>query len=137
MIFIPTASRQLLLKLAQNNSAAENWLLKLYTNNVTPGLFDTAASYTEAAGGGYVAKTLLGASWAYSLDGSNKGLSTYANQTWTFTGPLTGSATLYGMFVVRVTTGDLLMAERFSSSFQPLNNGDFFTYGPQVTATNE
>lgn len=46
-----------------NKTAPENFVLKLFTSNTTPAETDTAASYTEAAGNGYAAKTLTGASW--------------------------------------------------------------------------
>lgn len=46
-----------------NKTAPENWVLKLFTSNTTPAETDTAATYTEASGNGYAAKTLTGASW--------------------------------------------------------------------------
>lgn len=110
-LVVPKISRQTMLRLLTNNQAPENWVIHLFVNNITPGLNDTVGSYTEAAGGGYTSFTLAGASWAFSNDGSDNGLATFANQVWTFTGALTGAATVYGYYVTRLTTGDLLFAE--------------------------
>lgn len=110
----------------------ENMNLRLFTSaGITPADTDTAGTYTgsEAAGGAYAAKSIVGANWSV---GANP--ITYTAQTWTFTGALTGSATIYGYFMTRVTTADLMIAEKFASSFQPLNNGDNYTINLQLGA---
>lgn len=112
-------------------TTTENLVYRLFTNNYTPAETDTAGTYTEAAGGGYAAKTMTGASW--TVTGGDPSSATYAQQDWTFTGALTGSATIYGYYVTRATTADLILAEVFTS-FQPLNSGDKILLTPAITA---
>lgn len=138
-IVIPEPSRELILKNFLNHTAAQNLTLKLFTNNYTP-LIGTptggsvAADFTEASGGGYAAKTLTGSSWTLTNDGVNDGKATYADQTWTFSGALSGSATIYGYFVVQATSGLLVWAERFSDTFTPAVANDALTVSPAIRA---
>jgi hypothetical protein len=106
-------------------------IYRLFVNNITPSETDTAGTYTEAVGGGYASKTLTGANW--TVTGGAPSDAAYAQQTWTFTGPLTTNLTVYGYYVTRVTDADLVLAETFSS-FQPQNNGDQILLTPQITA---
>lgn len=112
-------------------TTVENLTYRLFTNNIPPAETDTTAAYTEAAGGGYAPKALTGASW--SVSGGSPGEATYAPQTWTFSGPLTGNAVIYGYFVTRSTTGDLILAEAFAP-FTPGAAGDTLSVTPRITA---
>lgn len=96
--------------------------IKLYTNDYTPVDTSVAGSFTEASGGGYAAKTLTNGSWTITA-ANDPSDAVYAQQTWTFTGALTGGATIYGYFVVDAD-GVLVYAERMGTSFTPANNGD-------------
>lgn len=111
-------------------SGGKNLTLKLFTNDYTPVDTSVAGSFVEASGGGYVSKTLANGSWTVtpSNDPSD---GTFAEQTWTFTGALSGSATVYGYFVVDAD-GVLWWAERFSASFTPANNGDQVKVTPKM-----
>lgn len=104
---------------------------RLFATNVTPAETDVVGTYTEAAGGGYAAKTLTGASW--TVTGGAPTTASYAQQDYTFTGALTTNGTVYGYYVTRVTDGDLILAEAFTS-FTPTNNGDKILLTPQITA---
>ena len=104
---------------------------RLFATNITPAETDTAGTYTEAAGGGYASKTLTGASWTVS--GTAPTQIAYAQQTWTFTGPLTTNPTIYGYYVTRATDADLILAEALTS-FTPNANGDAYLLTPQITA---
>lgn len=96
--------------------------LKLYTNNYTPLDTSVAGDFSEASGGGYAAKTLSNGSWTVTV-GSDPSDAAYAEQTWTFTGALAGTATIYGWFIVDAD-GVLIMAEKFDYSLTPAKNGD-------------
>jgi hypothetical protein len=112
-------------------TATENLVLKLFTNNHTPVAGDTAGTYTEASGFGYAAVTLTGASW--SVSGSGPATASYAQQTFTFTG---GLGNVYGYYMIRASSTDLIYAERFASApFLISNNGDQIKITPQVTGT--
>jgi len=106
------------------------FVVRLYTNNLTPADTDVVGSYTEASGGGYAAKTLDKASWTINT-GNDPSDATYAQQTFTFTGALAGSATVYGYYVTDTTGAILLWAERFPAALTPANNGDNIKVTPK------
>lgn len=112
-------------------SAIRNLVYRLFATNVTPAETDTAGSYTEAAGGGYSAKTLTGSSWTITNGAPTE--AAYAEQTWTFTGALTTNGTVYGYYATRETDADLVLAEAFTS-FTPAANGDNIKLTPKITA---
>ena len=113
-LIVPDASEVSMLKLILTPPLT----LKLYGNDVTPAAADTAATYTEIAGGGYLSKSLLYANWVFTPD--NPSYATYPIQTWTFTGVLNAPASCYGYFVIRTSDGLLMWAERFQAGVVPL-----------------
>lgn len=114
-----------------NKTAPENLVYRLFTNNITPSETDTAATYVEATGGGYAAATLSGASWTITPGAPSS--ATYAQQTFTFTGPLTTNPDVRGYYVTRATSNDLVLSETFAV-FTPTNNGDNIKITPTITA---
>lgn len=130
-LVVPQVGEVIALKAFLNNTAGQDQTLKLFANNVTPAETDTAATYTEAAGGGYTNKALAGASWTFTS--GTPSFAQYAQQTFTFTGALTTNPTIYGYFVVQTTSGTLLWAEAMAS-FTPANNGDQILLTPKITA---
>ena len=131
-IIVPNAAEQLALKNIINYSSPQDLKLKLYTNNYTPIATSTESDFTEASGGGYAAVTLTGTSWSISTNGSGQAEATYAQQTFTFTGALSGSATIYGWFLVQSSSGLLIAAEKVTNSFTPASNGDIFYITPRL-----
>ena len=115
-------------------AGGKNIVMHLFTNNVTPADTDTAGTYTEASGGGYSAITLNNGSWTVSSVGSIE-QAAYAAQTFTFTGALTGSATVYGYYVVDAS-GTLLFSELLAAPFKPANNGDNIQITPTFQASH-
>jgi hypothetical protein len=102
-------------------AGGKNLTMRLFVNNYTPLDTSTAGNFTEASGGGYVAKTLTNGSWAESnVAGIEQ--AAYASQTWTFTGALTTNPTVYGYYVTD-SDGVAIYAEA-QASFTPANNGD-------------
>ena len=90
---------------------ADNPVLHLYANDVTPSDSTLVGDLTEVAGAtGYAAITLLSANWTTTQSG---GVTTavYSEQTFTFT----TDATAYGYYVTD-ETGQLLWLERFSGA---------------------
>jgi hypothetical protein len=129
---VPNTAELIALKaLVGHTAQTEDFVVGLFISNITPADTDTAATYTaiEAAGAGYARKTLAAANWNV---GANP--ITYAPQTWTFTGPLTGNAVIYGYFILRAVTGDIVWSENFGAGFQPLANGDALTINLQLGA---
>jgi hypothetical protein len=108
-------------------AGGKNLTLRLFTNNYTPLDTSTASNFTEAVGGGYTAKALTNASWTESnVAGIEQ--AAYALQTWTFTGALSGNATVYGYYVTDAD-GVLIYAEA-QAPYQPANPNDQITLAP-------
>ena len=129
-IVVVDGGESLALQYVVNKASPENLVLRLYTNNITPAESDVAGGYTEAAGNGYAAKTLTGATW--TISGTAPTSASYGNQTFTFTGAL---GNVYGYYYTRATGGELIAAERFSTGpFNIQNNGDAITFNPTITA---
>lgn len=110
-------------------AGGKNLTLKLNTNNYVPLDTSVAGDFTEAAGGGYAAVTLTNGSWVITV-GNDPSDAVYAQQTWTFTGALTGTATIYGYFVVDAD-GVFVFAEKFDYSMTPAKNGDQLKVTPK------
>lgn len=111
-----------------NPTNGNNLTLKLFVNNIDPADDDVAGDYTEATGGGYVAKTLTASSFTVATsDGIAQ--ASYAQQQFTFTGALTTNTTIYGAFIVDAD-GVLICAEKAAASYTPTNNGDIYAVTP-------
>lgn len=103
--------------LVGKDTSTETLILKLYSNNLSPSVDDTASLYTEVSGNGYSSITLTGSNWTIA-----GGDAVYPQQTWTFTG---AAGTVYGYYVVSATSQDLIFAERFSGApYTVANSGD-------------
>ena len=111
-----------ILSIALGAAAQEALTLKLFASNTVPAETDTAATYTEAVGGGYAAVPLVGGNWVVTP--GDPTVAAYPQQAFTFTGPLTGNPTVYGYYVVGATSGKLYWAERLAAAFTPANAGD-------------
>lgn len=130
-ILVPNSGEVIALNYLVNKvTTTRDLVYRLFATNITPAETDTAGTYTEAAGGGYAAKTLTGASW--TVTGGAPTTASFAQQTWTFTGALTTNPTVFGYYVTRATDADLVLAETFTS-FTPANNGDQILLTPQIT----
>jgi len=130
-LVVPDVGEAIALYYLTGKASTENLIYKLYTNNITPAETDVAGTYTEATGNGYSAKSLQGSNWA--TQSTNPTEITHAEQTWTFTGSL---GSVYGYYVVRSSTADLVLAERFSDGpYNIANNGDQIKITPKITAT--
>jgi hypothetical protein len=130
-IVVQNSGEVIALSYLVNKSTPENLVYRLFTNNITPSETDTAATYTEATGGGYAALTLLGSSWTITPGAPST--AAYPQQTYTFTGALTTNPDIRGYYVTRATTGDLVLSETFAV-FTPASNGDNLKLTPQITA---
>lgn len=131
-LLVPNVGEVIVLNNFLNKVAPENQTLKLYVNNITPAESDTAATYTEATGGGYASKSLTGASW--TVTGGAPTNAVTAQQTYTFTGALTTNPIIYGYFVIQTTSGILMWAERAAATFTPASNGDEYRVTPRIEA---
>lgn len=129
MLVLPQHGEGDLLAYAVNKAAPQDLVLRLFTNDLTPGNTDTAASYTEASGNGYAAVTLTGANWTVTEGTTSE--AAYPEQVFTFTGAL---GNVYGYFLTRAISGKLAWAERFTDGpYGIVNNGDQIKVNPKFT----
>lgn len=131
-VVFTNAAETVALKNFLNIEDAETLVLKLYSNDVTPAKTDVVAGYTEVSGNGYSAKTLTPGNFV--LTAGDPSTAAYPQQTFSFTG---AAGNIYGYFVVRATTGDLMFANRFSNApINIANNGDEIRITLTITLNN-
>jgi hypothetical protein len=108
------------------DSTTESLVLKLYSNNYTPAIGDSANSYIEVSGGLYSSISLTPATWAIS-----SGIATYPQQSWFFTGSV---GTVYGYYLVNSTSNQVIFAERFPNApYTISNSGDIIRVTLSIT----
>lgn len=116
-----------------NKDAPEDLVLRLFQSNTTPAETDVTATYTEANFTGYSAITLTGASWGAGSGGAPSSITYGSQQTFTCSGASSNS--IYGYYVTRSVTGDLVWAERDASApFSITTSGDNIKITPAITA---
>ena len=130
-LLVPDTGENLALEMLVNKTAAQNLVLKLFQSNTTPAEGDTAGTYTVATFSGYSDITLTGASWGTAASGTIA----YAEQTFTHDGGVTANS-IYGYYMLQVTSGTLFLAERDGAApFTLTNNGDNVKITPSITAS--
>ena len=128
-LLVPNASEVEILEYIFNKQSPEDLDIRLYTNDYTPLETDTISNYTEATGGGYALIQLASANWTIVPGNPSQG--THTQVTWTFTGSV---GNVYGYYITRRTTGDLMWAERFTNGpFNIQNNGDEIRITPRLS----
>jgi len=131
----PDEGKILLVNLMTGKSAQEDFLLKLFTNNVTPADTDTGATYTEMTGQGYVAKTLAQASWGVAAMNALKAEANYAEQSFVFSAG--GPATIYGHYIIGATSGTLISVVKWDAARTVQNANDTIKITPNLGADDE
>jgi hypothetical protein len=131
-LVVPTVGKQLILQHALGKTAVEDLTLKLFKNNVTPAVTDTAGTYTVADFTGYSNASLTGSSW--TVTNANPAVGSYAQQSFTSSANQS-SQTIYGYYVVGASSGTIYWSEAFASSQAIQNNGDVIKITPQFTGT--
>jgi lipoprotein signal peptidase len=129
-MLVPSVGENMLLGMALGFNAQEDFLLKLFVNNVTPADTDVASTYTEMSTLGYTAKTLSKGNWTITQNGG-VAQGSFAQQTWTFSAG--AAVTVYGYYVVGAASGTLLFSELFGSAKVVQNAGDTIKITPQIT----
>ena len=132
-ILVPDTGEVIALSyLTGKTGTTEALILRLFQNNITPAEADTAATYTQATFTGYVALTLTPATW--TVTGGAPTSAAYPQQSFTSTAGAQNQS-IYGYYLVRATSLDLVYAERFSDGpYSIVNNGDAIKVTPTITA---
>lgn len=131
-LVLPNQGETIALEAIVGKTAGQNLILKLYKNNITPGETDTEATYTVADFTGYEDQTLTASSWV-KTEGAPSNV-TYPQCTFTST---TGSQnqSVYGYYLVQVTSAKLVWSERFTDGpYVIVNEGDTIKITPIITA---
>ena len=111
-------------------ASGNNLTLRLYVADRQLADTDTTCP-TAAAGGGYADKTLTNGSWTVT-PANDPSDSVYAQQTWTFTGPLSlPGQTIYGYCILDADS-TVIVEEKFTGNFTPTQNGDTLKLTPKV-----
>jgi hypothetical protein len=127
MIVVPDAGSLKLLAatLGSSETVDVTFVLKLFSNNFTPNNTTLTSDFTEASFTGYAPVLFARSDWQRpALVSGKAGMLLFtAPSKFNNTGP---SATVYGWYVVGLTTGVTLFCERFATPevilpFQTLN----------------
>src|ERR1039458_2706407 len=111
-LVVPTISQTLLLQYMLNVTTADNPVLRLYQNDVTPSGTSVLGDFTPVATTNIV---LTSTSWTFTTD-SGTVISEYPSYTYT---GLTAGTTIYGYYVTNNAGTSLLWAQR--CFFAPIN----------------
>jgi len=112
-------------------AAAENLVVRLYQNNITPAETDVTATYTESTFTGYAAHTATPANWTV-VEGAPTEAS-YPLTSFTSSADQT-SEPAYGYYLTRVTSGRIAWSERFPAGpYNIANNLDKVDLTPKIT----
>jgi len=131
-LVLPNQGEGIALEALVGKTAGQNLILKLYKNDVTPGETDTESTYTVADFTGYADQTLTASSWV-KTEGAPSDV-TYPQCTFTSTAGSQSQA-IYGYYLVQVSSGKLVWAERFTDGpYIIVNNGDAIKVTPKITA---
>lgn len=131
-LIVPTVGLNKFLSLGLQSVLSGDLTLKLYSNNVTPGETDTAATYTVVAGGGYTNITLDKDDWTIAAE-----VASQAQKQFDFTSATSAPTTIYGYYVVN-SDNVLMWAERFNESILPFipTNGSAIKITPRFEAAS-
>jgi hypothetical protein len=132
-VVFTNAAEQVALENFINKTAPQDLVLRLYSDNQTPAKTDVVGDYTEVSGGtGYSAATLTPADWI--MTPGDPSTAAYPQVTFAFTG---AAGNVYGYYVTRASTGDLMFANRFSNApINIANNGDEIRITLTITLNN-
>jgi hypothetical protein len=130
-LVVPNGGEVIALSYLVNKASPENLVLRLFESNTTPAETDVVGTYTEATFTGYAAVTLTGASW--TVTGGAPSSAAYAQQTFTSSAG-SQAKNVYGYYLTRLSSADLVYAERFSDGpYAIVNNGDSVKVTPTIT----
>lgn len=128
-IKIPNAGEDTMLQYILNKTSPEDLRLVLYSSNTFPAESDFANTYTPVSGGGYANANLTANSW--SIVQGDPTTATHSNVEFNFTSAV---GSIYGYYIVRDTSEDLMWAERFNvAPLEVLTSGDRITVTPKFT----
>lgn len=129
-LIVANAAELFILGYVLNKQVPEDLDIRLYVNDYIPTEADTVANFIEAVGGSYAKIDLVPSSWA--ITPGNPSVAQHPQVSWTFTGAV---GQIYGYYVTRRTSNDLVWAERFTNGpYNIQSNNDQIRVTPRLTA---
>lgn len=119
-LLVPDQGEEIILKAFLNITAPQDLVLKLYKNDYTPVDGSDEADFTEADFTGYAHIDLTAGSWVITLDAPSE--AAYPQQTFSASGLTDPTQQVYGYYVIQVTSGKLIWAERFTDGPYPMTD---------------
>lgn len=115
-------------------AGGNNLTLILFTNDYTPVKGSVAGDFTVATGGGYASKTLTAGNWTVAdVGGIPQAL--YAEQVFTFTGPITTNPQIFG-YAILDADGVCISGEKATEPWTPTLNGDHYDITPLIQSSS-
>jgi hypothetical protein len=131
-LVLPNQGEQLALEALVGKTAGQNLKLCLFQNNYTPIEASVEGSFTVATFTGYADQTLTASSW--TVTPGDPSSCAYPQCTFTSTAG-SQNQSIYGYYLLQVTSGKLVWAERFTDGpYTIVNNGDAIKVTPVITA---
>lgn len=129
-LLVPNGGEEIILNYICNKDAPENLVVRLYSNDYTPVAASVIGDFTETTFTGYAQDVTAPADWTVTPGEPSTAehlpisfLSSAGSQ----------SVPVYGYYVVRETTLDLVYAERFPAGpYTVVNNGHEILVTPRI-----
>jgi len=129
-LVVPNSAEIFILGYILKQQTPEDLDIRLYVNDHIPSEADTVTNYIEASGANYAPIQLQSSQW--SITPGTPTVAQHPQVAWTFTGPV---GNVYGYYITRRVSGDLVWAERFTNGpYNIQNNNDQIRITPRLTA---
>ncbi len=132
MLIVPNSSEAIILGYMLNIMDPQDLVIRLFANNIIPADEDTVVSFQEVQGSGYQPQDLVPSSW--TIVSGNPTEAKHREITWEFDKEL---GNVFGYYITRKDTGELMWAERFKDGPYPIDTrGDKIKVTPKLKLNN-
>jgi hypothetical protein len=127
-VIVGHSAKIIMISAVLNKVPAEDLILRLYQNDITPAPDYTTEDYIEVNSNGYGGQVLNANDWEITADDHVKAI--HLPVHFTFTGE-TGD--IFGYYITQDVSGELMWAERFDNTIYIRNPGDEIRVEPAIT----
>lgn len=133
-LVFPNGGEEIVLSYLTNKDTPEDLVVHLYSNNYTPIAASEVGDFTEATFSGYASIPTEGADWTITPGDPTE--AECIQVTFTCDANLQNES-IYGYYITRETSGDLVYAERFPAGpYVVENNGHEIRVTPRIQLDN-
>lgn len=132
-LILVNGGEEIVLNYLTNKDAPEDLVVGLFKNNVTPTDTTVIGDLTDADFSGYAEVTPGAGAW--TVTPGDPTVAVCSEQDFTSDADQT-LQTIYGYFIKRATSGELVWAERLPSPQDIQNNGDRVSITPRITGAD-